>query len=250
MGLLLSQLGLLAQRGRDTDEWVNVLFVVVVAVLYAVGALIKGVSAKGQKRQGQSPPTQGQRETWQQRLVRKAQEVQRAAEAGTKQAAAGMRRLAEETGEQKAKSSPTGARPGSPRQGRLSTRPGRGGQSILVYEQGSPEAASERQQRAARLRRARELAAEQKRPRQPQPAVTPRRPEEPSAIEPIAEVIDDMGLEPARPLTRAQRQPAKVPALPIIDYTDPDALKKAILHYEILGKPLALRDPFQRTADL
>jgi hypothetical protein len=28
----------------------------------------------------------------------------------------------------------------------------------------------------------------------------------------------------------------------VIDYSDPDALKKAILHYEILGKPLALRD--------
>jgi hypothetical protein len=28
----------------------------------------------------------------------------------------------------------------------------------------------------------------------------------------------------------------------VIDYSDPDALKKAILHYEILAKPLALRD--------
>jgi hypothetical protein len=28
----------------------------------------------------------------------------------------------------------------------------------------------------------------------------------------------------------------------VIDYSDPDALKKAILHYEILGKPIALRD--------
>jgi hypothetical protein len=29
----------------------------------------------------------------------------------------------------------------------------------------------------------------------------------------------------------------------VVDYGDPDALKKAILQYEILGKPLALRDP-------
>ncbi|MHC4507813.1 MAG: hypothetical protein ACYTAO_02500 [Planctomycetota bacterium] len=27
------------------------------------------------------------------------------------------------------------------------------------------------------------------------------------------------------------------------DYTDPDQLRRAILHYEILGKPLALREP-------
>ena len=33
----------------------------------------------------------------------------------------------------------------------------------------------------------------------------------------------------------------------IIDYSDPDALKKAILHYEILGKPLAVRDESEQT---
>jgi len=77
MGFLLSQLGLLAQRGRDTNEWVNVLFVVVVAVLYAVGALIKGAGAKAQKREGQGQPAQRQRETWLQRLARKAEEMQR-----------------------------------------------------------------------------------------------------------------------------------------------------------------------------
>ena len=37
-------------------------------------------------------------------------------------------------------------------------------------------------------------------------------------------------------------------APPLIGYDDPDALKKAILHYEILGKPIALRDPFERTS--
>jgi hypothetical protein len=120
----------------------------------------------------------------------------------------------------------------------------------LVYEKRTPESALERQQRAARLRRARELAAEQKRAQQHPVVSEPGRPKEPAALEPIAEAIGDMGLEPARPLTRARREPATIPALSIIDYTDPDALKKAILHYEILGKPLGLRDPFQRTAGL
>jgi hypothetical protein len=32
----------------------------------------------------------------------------------------------------------------------------------------------------------------------------------------------------------------------VIDRTDTEALRRAILHAEILGKPLALRDPFQR----
>jgi len=29
----------------------------------------------------------------------------------------------------------------------------------------------------------------------------------------------------------------------LLDYTDPDELRRAILHYEILGKPLSLREP-------
>jgi hypothetical protein len=29
----------------------------------------------------------------------------------------------------------------------------------------------------------------------------------------------------------------------LMDYSDPDQLRRAILHYEILGKPLSLRDP-------
>ncbi len=32
----------------------------------------------------------------------------------------------------------------------------------------------------------------------------------------------------------------------MLDLTDPDDIKKAILHYEIIGKPLSLRDSFER----
>lgn len=35
----------------------------------------------------------------------------------------------------------------------------------------------------------------------------------------------------------------------LIDSSDADALRRAILHYEILGKPLSLRDPSQQIAD-
>jgi len=35
---------------------------------------------------------------------------------------------------------------------------------------------------------------------------------------------------------------------PLIDLDEPDALRKAILHYEILGKPLSLRDPMDSTS--
>ncbi len=36
----------------------------------------------------------------------------------------------------------------------------------------------------------------------------------------------------------------------LLGFDDPDLLKKAILHYEILGKPLSLRGPSEHTAGL
>ena len=36
----------------------------------------------------------------------------------------------------------------------------------------------------------------------------------------------------------------------MLDYSDPDDLKRAILHYEILGRPLSLRDPSGRIIGL
>ena len=67
-------------------------------------------------------------------------------------------------------------------------------------------------------------------------------------------LIESMPLlmrEPPQPLDSrdAQLKAVKVApesmgpeSSPLIDYGDPDALRKAILQYEILGKPLALRD--------
>ena len=40
------------------------------------------------------------------------------------------------------------------------------------------------------------------------------------------------------------------PGRPLLDYDDPDALRRAILHYEILGKPLSRREPGDNIAGL
>jgi len=40
-------------------------------------------------------------------------------------------------------------------------------------------------------------------------------------------------------------QPVSLQQL-LLDYADPDDLKRAILHYEILGKPLSLREPSEQ----
>jgi len=43
---------------------------------------------------------------------------------------------------------------------------------------------------------------------------------------------------------RAKTPQAKYLAEALLDYADPDEIRRAILHYEILGKPLSLRPPF------
>jgi hypothetical protein len=52
-------------------------------------------------------------------------------------------------------------------------------------------------------------------------------------------------LEPAGSPSKPQARPAAIPARSgvRIDLSDPDALKRAIVQYEILGKPIGLRDP-------
>ena len=66
-------------------------------------------------------------------------------------------------------------------------------------------------------------------------------------VEPIEELeelkIGPMGLTPKK-----GKQPSgaveEMPGKPLFDFDDADGLKRAILHYEILGKPLSLRRPF------
>jgi hypothetical protein len=51
------------------------------------------------------------------------------------------------------------------------------------------------------------------------------------------------GLEAMRVRTPAEIDRTKYLAELLSDYTDPEGLRRAILHYEILGRPLSLRDP-------
>ena len=70
------QLGLLAQD--DAGRWMNILFIVVVAVFWAIGGLVKVASNKSRK-QGASRPSDGRkRETWLRQLAKKAQDIQHA----------------------------------------------------------------------------------------------------------------------------------------------------------------------------
>ncbi len=222
----------LAQE-HDFSEWAYILFLVVVAVFSAVGGLIKNAEAKKRQRAGrgasQQPSIGQQRETWQQRLARKAEEMQRAIEAKYGQ-----------TPQERSARPPSGR--GQPRQGKLAIQTGRSGKPIMVFEEAAsesmarPQAATERQTREA-IATAKRRAAKRRLTAESKPG---------SHV--AARAIDGQ-----RPLSiSATVEPPPGPtsygAASIIDYDDPDSLRKAILHYEILGKPLAWRDPLERTS--
>jgi len=218
----------------DTDHWVNFLILVVMAILWLFGSLIKALSKKKSPQARPDGLAGAQRETWQQRLARKAEEIQRAAEER-------IRRMEERADVRE--------RAEQPPRGKLTARSGRGGESILVYEQAESRADSTREQHAARQREAKEAVAVAGR----SATVTPMGPKLETMgldFQPTGEEPADVMLHPPQPLERgkedpeARREPIGYEPGAIIDYADPDALKKAILHYEILGKSVGLRDPF------
>jgi len=243
------QFGLLAQEGLG--DWANILFVAVLAILWLLGALVKAIGKKGSPREqaGQEDAPKVRRlpgESWQERVVRKAQEMQR--------------RLEEEAGLREPDEPPRPTRPAarpSPQApaGKITVRSGPKGESVMVYEPPESQPSAERQDQAARQRAAQEAvtAAGQYGARQATPVETPIRIGVPKR-EPVMDDLPSVIAEPPKPLEpgEAPREPTSEPTGfevdAVIDYSDPDALKKAILQYEILGRPMALRDTTDQTS--
>jgi hypothetical protein len=236
----IAQLRVLAQR--DGDEWVNILFIVAVAVFWAIGGLIKAAGGRKNAPQNRPRPVDAQgKGTWQQRLARKAEEIKQAADERIR------------TLQERAESlSSTPEAPGRDRsaQGRVTVRSRRGGESVLVYERHDPrKAAEEKRRRAAAQAAQAQQAAESRRrahlaPKPPQ--VTPIHGSLPDALSAMGQRPEPLGLDESLPEAAPQ---AGYAASSLIDHTDADALKRAILHCEILGKPLSLRDPFPSASD-
>ncbi len=250
MGLPV-QFGLLAQ-GTGFEDWANILFILVMAVLWLVGALIKTISKKT------SPPAQAQQEgspkeqrktgeTWQERLMRKAEEMQR--------------RIEEQAGLREPGTPTRPARP-APRRapqapgGKITIRSDSRGESVMVYESAPSQSSTEREHQAARQREAQQAVASagQCAAKQVPPAEIPSAASVPK-LEPVMEELAGAMAEPPKPLEpggETPRMPTREPAgfevAALIDHSDPDSLKKAVLHYEILGRPLGLRDTPDQTS--
>ncbi len=237
---------LLAQD--DASEWINILFMVVLAVLWLVGGLVKAAGAnrrnqqhqrKQAERSSQRPASGRRRENWLERVAKKAEEIQKAIEQQTgvsEQRARKARPRGEQAGRGK---------PAAPGTGRIAVRDDGKGGSVLVYER----QAAERPRRQMREPRRRQ-------PKRPIPTPQPTRPMKPPS--PVGALDMSSQSDALIPTTFkalphiSQTMPDK-PAVaspmepPVIDYSEPESLRRAILHYEILGKPLAFRDPLERT---
>jgi hypothetical protein len=236
---LLVQLHIVAQI--DSDHWVNFLILVGMAILWLFAVLIKQAT-KRKPPQAQGGPAGEQRESWQQRLARKAEELQRAMEGQTDDRMERMRQRLDERARQRGQ---VRERPS----GNIAVRSGRGGEPVMVYERTEPTD-SMRERHAARQREAKEaVSAAGRRATMPpvETGVEIPRPDLAPAVEDFAGAT----LGPPPP-TEARREPAGgYQPGSIIDSSDPDALRKAILHYEILGKPIGLRDhPSDQAAGL
>jgi len=219
---LLAQV-IFAAQGRDPNGWMNILVIVIVAVVYALGAILK--ATKGKKLLGQGEEEQGRKP------ARKPEGGRGVLEQFVRE----IRGLAEPTQDRESRS------PAQP----------------------APKKVARPQPAAA----VRKYAAEAKPPPRPKPITPPVKPERPGLelsipapqVQPEFEEIPELGTSiqalPDFTSKSVEELVGKGVDMPaefvesrylsevLAYFTDPEDLRMAILHYEILGRPLSLRDP-------
>jgi len=202
---------ILAARNGDADDtgWMNILFVVAIVIFYAIGNIIKARANKLGEQEEERPgcrPTDAARE--------KGEAVQRRA----------YEQAQRPVGWPPHKIQP---RPqAQPARGKIVPRP-------VV------------QKLAAKAEEA-VLPAFLKPLEEPELSVP--RPQ----FQPILEELPDLTSKPIKKLEErrlglpARKEQAPPAVERLLDFEEPDELRRAILHYEILGKPLSLRQPSDR----
>ena len=218
MNYLLSQI-VLAARNRDGKSWTNILFIVGLAVFWVIGGILKARANKT-KQEG---------------------EEQLTSKPGFKppdRAGFAKPRAVEKTPYEQVQR-PT-ARTPYRREPQPQIEPPR--RKIARPELFVQKFVTEKEQ-AIPLGTI-ELLEEPKLP-PPTPQVQPDLGELPQFTSKAVKGLEDM-----RVRTPAETPRAKYLAEILLDYADPEDLKRAILHYEILGRPLSLRDPSQHIIGL
>jgi len=174
----------LAARGDDAEGWMNTLVIVLLAVFWAIGGILKVRARKAEKAEAED----------------------------------------EEPGVVKGPLRPTARR----------------ATAKSVYKDKARGVAVWRPQ-PQRIRAGAKTLAEEVEPRQAKPSVAGRKAREPkTAVAKMAGVRPPKAV-PAAGAVRAVEKPMLEQLL--LSAEEQDELRKAILHYEILGKPLSLREP-------
>jgi len=196
MNAFLSQV-IVAARNRDTEGWVQMLVFVVLAVVYALGSILKAKSSKAEQEKDEELMPKGPRKP-----------------------PGGLRRLQEE----------------------------------FLREARGPAGPAPQPERQAVPRKVRRPQPAVERPGEMQefPELSVQGPQLESGIEELPEYTSEtLKKLKAERLGFAAKEP-KVEDVsePVLDYADRDELTRAILHYEILGRPLSMRGPSERIIGL
>jgi hypothetical protein len=204
MNDFLEQLVLAARRSKDMKGWRNIVFIVVLAIFWLISAIFKSMTRKNEEE--------------------KTGEKQLNGKPGSKPAAGTTRegpfqqiRRAIEAEVQKQKQL----------QARQSQRK-------IVRPQPAARKVAATTERVARLPAAK--PAVKAKLARPTPQVGPEIQELPEFTDKVVKNLKDKRISTPSEIP----QPKQLVEI-LSDYSDPDELKRAILHYEILGRPLALR---------
>jgi len=210
MKFLLAQIILAARKG-DAESWMNILFIVAIVVFYAVANIVKARANKSNGEQGEERP------------------VRRPADAAREKGEAVQRRAYEQ-----AQRPPT--RPLNKIQPRPQAWPAR-------REVGRPRPAVQK----LATKTEQDLLLKDLELQEIQKLSVPSM-ELQSSVEKLPKFIGEpiKGLEGKQIGVPVETVRARYLAELSLDYADPEKLRKAILHYEILGRPLSLRKPSDR----
>ena len=203
MDYLLAHI-ILASRGDDVEGWMNILFVVVLAVFWAVAGIFKARARKPQSEDEQESsgkparPPKSLAGSLRQQL---------------------LEQLYGPAGPPEGK--PSGPAPDAPAPGPVAPP-----HADRAYAQALRRAAPRQPARARRT----DMPTTRKPSRSPSAIPHPE-------AQPEIETLPDHAAA-----TEAEPTPSEDLAEILLDYGDPDELRRAILHYEILGRPLSLRE--------
>ena len=212
MSELLAQL-ILARRSDDAENWMSILVFVILAIIWAIGGIVKAKANKPGDQDEQSPgkpirkPPLHSREAREQMLRR-------------------LERPAGSAQGQSKKPRPAGQQP------RMKFADLQAAVRKFAVEAEKAFQADTREH------------VPKSRPQLTEPQI---KTEKPQLTEPMTTI---KGLHEKQVSEPAQMPESEYLSELLTDYSDPEELRMAILHYEILGRPLSLRDPSENSTRL